>query len=111
MICQVIYIVYLYVLEETTMYRYLIYLMLFLLFFILQKKKKAYWLEILLLLSYILLVFDVKSLVPILIVSLCFGLCSMAKYKTMKNMPIGFIIGISTIVYGIVENWIEFWVV
>ncbi len=98
-------------LEKTTMYRYLIYLMLFLGLFILQKKKKAYWLEILLLLSYILLVFDVKSLVPILVVSMCLGFFSMVKYKTIRKIPMGFIIGISTIVYCIVENWIEFWIV
>lgn len=109
MICQLFYIVYLYVLEKTTMYRYLIYLMLFLGLFILQKKKKAYWLEILLLLSYILLVFDVKSLVPILVVSMCLAICLMAKYKTVKKLPIGFATGISTIVYCVVENWIEFW--
>lgn len=110
-ICQTIYMVYLYVLEETTMYRYIIYFILFIVLQILQKKKKAYWLEILLLLSYILLVFDFKSLVPIFGISLCLGLLFKVSHKKIQNMPMGFIIGISTIVYAIVENLIEFWII
>ncbi len=110
-ICQTLYIVYLYVLEHTTMYRYIIYFMLFIILWILQKKKKAYWLEILLLLSYILLVFDFKSLVPILVLTICVEQISKIKYKKIENMPIGFMIGISTIMYSIVENFIEFWII
>lgn len=54
-ICQLLYILYLYMVKQFNMYRYIIYFMLFIIMFIIHKKNKEnYITQILLLESYIL---------------------------------------------------------
>ena len=113
-ICQLFYMIYLYIIEKTSMYRYMIYFVLFMLLFILlailQKKKEHYILQILLLLTYIAWLLDWKAIVPICILSFVTTLIlHVISKKEYQLIPFGFAIGFSTIVYQIVENFIEFW--
>lgn len=108
-ICQVSYMIYLYIIEETIMYRYIIYLLVFMILFIslaiLQKKKEYYFGQVLLLFSYIVFVLDFKSILPIIVLSFILHIFSKTKDQKIR---FGFIISFSTIVYWIVENWIKF---
>ena len=115
-ICQTLYIVYLYVIEKTSIYRYIIYLILWIILLLFKFKQKGnYWLEVLLLLGYIGLVLGFSSLPWIGILSL--GLIGILRLicpqndQQIQNFPLGFSICFSTIVYAIVENFIEFWII
>lgn len=116
-LCQAGYMLYLYIIEATSMYRYYIYLGVFLILFIAcmilrKKKKEIYWLEILLLFSYILLVLNWKATLVIFILSfVVIAIWQMISKTKYQKIPFGFVIGISTIVCAIVENFIEFWIV
>lgn len=112
-ICQMLYILYLYVIEDASMYRYSIYFVLFFLIFSLNKKKDAYIFQVFNLCMYSMAVVGIKALMIILFLSM---LCTMLlhvlqkkKYANLKNIPVGFLIGILTIAYKIVENFVEFY--
>lgn len=114
-LCQVVYTVYLYVVRDVNIYRYIIYAILFILMFVLNwkisKKQENYLVQIVLLITYILFAVGEMALIPIGILSVlgCFILKIIGKnkekYRTMPEMPMGFVIGISTIVYKIVESF------
>ncbi len=111
-ICQTIYMLYLYIIENTSMYRYIIYMIVFVICWIvlriLGKEKQYYPLEIALLLSYILLVVKTESMLPILIFTIVLAILSAMR---KQKISLGFMISFFTIVYKIVENVIEFWII
>lgn len=118
MICQIVYIVYLYMIGMTSVYRYIIYLALFVLLEVIHKTKakENYGVEILLLLVYIGFVLEkqIGLLVILLgsfVISLGIHLVAKKKYPKITQIPMGFTIGISTIVYIIVQNFIKFYIV
>lgn len=116
---QAFYMLYLYIIEATSMYRYIIYFVIFVAlligYYILRKKKECYWLEIILFLSYLVLILELKAVAVIMILSLFFMLILRLmfpkKYEKITNIPWGFIIGCATIFYAIVENFLEFWMI
>lgn len=111
-ICQCLYILYLYIVEQANIYRYSIYFAIFIFLFVtnilVQKKKEAYFLQILLLLSYVLFVVGIKTILPIVLCSL-FVILILYFIKKDTKLPIGFAVCLSTIVYQIVENFIKFY--
>lgn len=116
-ICQALYILYLYIIEHPSMYRYSIYFALFILIFLInhikQKKKESYVLQFSLLLSYCLLIVDLKAMVYIFFFSMVLltilYFMTKQKNKMTRNMPFGFVMAFSTICYIIVENFIKFY--
>lgn len=116
-ICQTLYILYLYMIEHASMYRYSIYFVIFVVLFlihnILQRKKQIYGLQIAVLLSYCLLIVDLKAMLCILgitmILMLILQVRKNQKSKTTLKMPLGFGIAFSTICYSIVENFVKFY--
>lgn len=117
-ICQIIYMLYLYIIGKATMYRYIIYTVIFMVLWTISKistsKRKSYCIEIILLFSYILLALDFKNMILILVLSLifCFMLTIVLrkKHAKIKDVPFGFMISICTIVYVIAGNFIKFYV-
>ncbi len=116
-ICQMLYILYLYVIEDASMYRYSIYFAIFILIFslntFLNKKKDAYIFQVFNLCMYSMAILGIKALVIILFLSMpCIFLMHVMqkkKYANLKSVPMGFFIGIFTIAYKIVENFVEFY--
>ena len=111
-LCQMVYTVYLYVVRNVNIYRYIIYAILFVLVFLLNWKiSKNYFVQIMLLISYILLAVGMIAIPFIGIFSIIIlGILKWlgmrkSKYQTWQQMPVGFAIGISTIVYKIVESF------
>lgn len=110
-ICQTIYMVYLcVVMGGSSIYRYSIYLAIFAVLFLVltfwKSKQESYILQILLLVNYILYIAGFKAILFVLILGL---LCSIFYKKKSIQMPVGFIIGFSTVVYIIVENFLKFY--
>ena len=118
-ICQAGYILYLYVIGDASMYRYSIYFAIFILLFIinaiLQKKYENYFSQIVLLCGYVFAVLGLKAVCIIGLLSIIFALVlphiAKKKYVSFEKVPIGFIIGIFTVAYKIVENFIEFYII
>lgn len=116
-ICQALYILYLYIIEQASMYRYSIYFAIFILLFlvtrIIQKKRERYGLQIAVLFSYCLLILDLKAIPYILVLNMILMLIlhfkKSPKSKKITNMPLGFGVAFSTICYIIVENFIKFY--
>lgn len=112
-ISQGLYMLYLYIVKNINIHRYVIYLILFIILFITNKfvKKENYSLQLLLLGSYILFVTGEKAILFVGILSIfTFGFLKIIerkKYQTMQQISCGYITGISTIVYQIVEKLIE----
>lgn len=110
-VCQVIYILYLYMIEKASVYRYIIYFAIFMILWktvrYLEKKKLYGWLEVILLICYINFALGIK--VTLLSLGVAVLLLLFSKTKLQKQ-PLGLIIGISTISCQIVENFIEFWI-
>lgn len=119
MICQAIYILYLYVIEDPSMYRYSIYFALFILLFIvnsiLRKKKSNYFIQMVILCFYVMAVLGIQTLGMVVLLSsvmwLIFAFLDKEKYGNWKKVPFGFIITCSTVVCKIVENFIEFYII
>lgn len=113
-ICHTIYILYLYIVEKTNIYRYAIYIMLFVITyiinFIMQKKKDNYVLQVILLLEYLLLVLTLKE-VAFTFINALILICSIAllKKQKIKDLPIGFFFCILAIIAEIANNFIEFY--
>lgn len=111
-ISQTMYMLYLSIIEQASMYRYNIYFIIFILLWIvlvlLERQQQHYSIEIVLLLSYIVLVVKTASMLPILIFT--FVLAILSKMRKQK-VPLGFMISFFTIGYKIVENIIEFWII
>lgn len=112
-VAQLIYILYLYIIGATSIYRYSIYMLLFLIILlinsILQKKGENYNFQILTLYMYILAITGEKALLVIAIVEILVSkILNLQKDK--KTNP-GFIICLCTICYKIVENIILYWIV
>lgn len=113
-ICQLIYILYLCVVLKNSVYRYIIYFLIFIVMFIIikliERNKKNYLLEIILLISYILLVVDYYLIVPTIVLSailaMILSIISKEKYGKISKSPIGFVLGMSTICNIIVNNFI-----
>ena len=113
-IMQIIYILYLYIMEKSSIYRYGIYFGIFILIYIinkiLQKKKENYFLEILLLISYILFTCLEKcTIVTILCTVIIILLAKMCRKKEFQKISIGFYLGTFAIILKIVENYIIFY--
>lgn len=116
-LCQLVYMLYLYVIGATSMYRYIIYFILiagiFILLKIVPNKFRNYWMETALLLIYIELIINLRGMLLIvflsIMVSFVLRIVEKQKYPTIKQTPMGFILSFSTIVYMIVENFIKFW--
>lgn len=112
-ICQVAYTVYLYVVRKINIYRYIIYAILFMIVFVLNlkisKKQENYLVQILFLVTYIVFAVGEMAVIPISIFTVigCFILkiSGKEKYQSIQKIPMGFAIGISTIVYKIVESF------
>lgn len=112
MVCQMIYIAYLYMVKKINVYRYIIYLIVFVFLWLANRKNpESYGIQILLLVNYILFAIGEYLLLPI-----CFMSCMVvvilklvgvkkAKYQLAAEIPLGFAIGISTITCQIVENF------
>ena len=117
-VCQAIYMVYLYLVDEASMYRYIIYFAIFMAIFMaikfVEKTKKNYTLEVILLFSYILFILDFYAIIPIIILSLIFAfvlhMIGKEKYSDIRKIPVGFVLGFSTICYTIVQNFIIYWI-
>jgi len=111
-ICQCIYILYLYMIEGASIYRYSIYFAIFILFyivnFIFRENKNTYAFEIFLLLSYILFIVGIKAIIPVILGSFIITLVFFI-FKKDKKIPVGFCVCFSTIVCKIVENFIGFY--
>ncbi len=112
-ISQVLYMLYLYIVKNINIHRYVIYLILFVTLFVINRfmKKANYKIQLLLLASYILFALGEKAIGFVGILSI-FGLgflkiIGRKKYQTIQEVPCGYIIGISTIVYQIVEKLVE----
>ena len=106
-ITQIIYILYLYIIEKyTSMYRYSIYMLIFIIIFVFsvisQKKKENYKIQLLTLFTYILTIIDIKGIIFVTSVEILYQIS--AKIKKTKNLSPGFIACISAICYKIVEN-------
>ncbi len=112
-ISQVLYMLYLYIVKNINIHRYVIYLVMFILLFVMNKwgKKENYGWQLMMLGSYILFALGAKALGLIAILTLVWGLLKMVgnkKYgKKIQEIPCGYMIGISTIVYQIVEKLVE----
>lgn len=113
-VTQLMYILYLYMIDKTSIYRYSIYFAIFILLLIIDilvtKKKENYLIEITALSGYILAVLGIGRLGIILGVSLVIceilHLCKKNQYGTLNQIPIGFVISVITIVYKIIENFV-----
>ena len=105
-ICQMLYILYLYIIKSSIVYRYSIYFAIFVGLFallaIFPKTRKVYGYQVLVLCAYIVAVLGIKAMVPIWIGSLII-ICILPKEKK----TIGFAIALSTIGYKIVDNFLE----
>lgn len=118
-ICQAVYILYLYVIGDASMYRYSIYFAIFVLLFIinmiLQKKKESYFPQIMLFCGYIMAVLGAKNIGIIIVLSAVvvaiLPYVAKKKYNSLDKIPVGFVIGIFTIVCEIVENFMEFYII
>ena len=112
-ICQLIYILYLCVILKNSVYRYIIYFLIFIIMFIviklIERNKKNYILEILLMVSYILLIADyliISIIILSVILSIILHFISKEKYEKISKIPIGFVLGMSTICNIIVYNFV-----
>ena len=80
-----------------------------------KKCKEIYFLEVILLISYILFALDFKAILPIIVISLILipilRIANKEKYKIISQIPMGFLISFSAIFYKIVENFIEFYII
>lgn len=116
-ICQAIYMLYLYIIEDASMYRYIIYFGIFVVLwvanYVMQKRRENYFSEVILLLSYIVFVLDLKLILPIVAISfismMILRLVEKGKYATIEKMPIGFCLCFATILCKIMANFIEFY--
>lgn len=117
-ICQAMYILYLYVIEEPSMYRYSIYFAIFVLLFILnnllhRKKAQSYFFQVFNLCLYIMASLGVKALGLIylftMIVILFLYFLPKGRRKKLSNIAFGFIIAILAIAYPIIENFVQFY--
>ncbi len=111
-ICQMVYIVYLYIFEtKFNIYRYGIYILFLILLFILEKfvKNKKYLIELLILISYINLCISTNYTIIALIISFIvwtfFNIINKIKKKEIIKLNIGAIIGICTIIVEIMKNY------
>lgn len=114
MICQSIYILYLYIIEETSVYRYIIYVILFLILYIIllfqQKKKTQDTLQVLLFLAYLQMVIQPQKILFIIVLtSLLVFLWKKSTKKEARKIPVGFFLSIFSILTILIGNWIEFW--
>ena len=113
-IVEWIYILYLYIIEHTSIYRYSIYGAIFILMYIInyivQKKKENYIMQVLLLITYTCFVLGWKVLILSVVVSIAVGaVLTMIQKKNFLEIKIGFVFGLCTIVCEIVENFIIFY--
>lgn len=124
-IAQVIYILYLYIFEQINIYRYGIYLILLIILSIIAYFNPKYIIQNLIYLTYIMLfINNLNILVIILLTILLYGIELIVKkiiwlIDNMKNIkkdinklskfqtPIGFYIGISSIITVIIQNFIK----
>ena len=116
-ICQIVYIVYLYIFElKFNIYRYGIYILLIILLFVIRRfiKNNKYLVEILILVSYINLCIGTEYTFITLIISSIVYFIQMLIKKIRKNrriklLNIGAIIGICTVIVEIVKNYYIFY--
>lgn len=126
---QGIYILYLYITLKSGMYRYGMYLMLMIVFcvidtfFLKSKAESKYTLEVLMLVSYIGSVLGSELLLIVVALAVIFIILNQVFAHIVKNakdkpdilqenfipqVRIGFFLGISTIIVGIVETFLRF---
>ena len=108
LITNLLYILYLYIIEDPSIYRYSIYMLIFLLTFTLnafsQKKQENYNLQIITLLTYILAITGLKAAIIISVVEII--LQKIIKATNKNNITLGFIACICAICCKIVEKFI-----
>lgn len=113
-IFESVYILYLYIIENTSIYRYSIYFAIFVLlsiaylWYVKKKKSTNYCLQILLLITYVFYIVNLKIAFGIGIASVISLLICKMFHKDRK-VPVGFVIGLFTILGLIVENQIKFY--
>lgn len=112
LITNIIYILYLYVIDNASIHRYSIYMLIFIIIFtiniILQKKNESYKFQILTLTAYITTIIGIRGAIVILVVEILHKIIS--KKLKIQNANPGFIICLFTICYKIVENIITYWI-
>lgn len=110
-IVQMVYILYLYMIGASSIYRYSIYMIIFFIILIinaiLQKRKSSYNFELLTLLAYILMIIGVKGAISVILVEIIHQ--AIEKVKKTKIINPGFMLCIFAICYKIVENFIIFY--
>ena len=112
-VCQIVYIVYLYIFEtKFNIYRYGIYILFIFLLYVLRNfiKNEKYLIEILILISYINLCISTNYTIIVLIISSFVFIIQMIISKLRKNndakfLNIGAILGICTVIVEIVKNY------
>ena len=113
LITNIIYILYLYIIENASVYRYSIYMLIFIIIFtiniILQKKKEKYKFQVITLITYISTIIGIRGVILTLVVEIIHQIIS-KNTKIGKTNP-GFIVCLFTICYKIVENIITYWIV
>ena len=115
-ISQTIYILYLYIFESINIHRYGIYLIILIILSIFTLKYKKYIMQNLIYLTYIMLFINNLNIIFVIIISLLIyailyiiSIGSDASVHPLKKqIPIGFCIGISSIITVIIQNFINY---
>jgi len=106
-ICQILYMLYLYIVRDFNMYRYIIYFIVFIILLIFSNtKSQFYQLQLLSLIAYILFAIGEKALIPIISTFVILEIVSIVRNCKKISLPCGYILGLSTICYKIVDNFI-----
>ena len=116
LVMQIVYILYLYIVGSANMYRYSIYFVTFILLFLIavfvQKKKEIYWLQVFVLLAYIMAILGIRAIGIICGLSFVFiNIWYFIKKQKYSEIPAGFVIAMLTIGYKLVENFIQFYII
>lgn len=116
-VCQMLYILYLYIIEDASRYRYSIYFAIFVLLFIintiLQKRKENYFFQVFTLCFYVQAILGIKATIIILLFSMIsrsiYYALKKEKYRKVSDVPVGFFIAVVTVTYTIAKNFVEFY--
>ena len=113
-IMQGLYILYLYIVNQTSMYRYGMYLCIMICFYIIDtvSRKKTgqskYLLQILMLCLYIGAVLGIKLLGVIVVLALIMMFFDYLHKKNIKETRVGFLLGMSAIFIAIIQTFITY---
>lgn len=113
-IMQGLYILYLYIVNQTSMYRYGMYLCIMICFYIIDtvsiKKtgQSKYLLQVLMLCSYIGAVLGIKLLGIVVVLALIMIFFDYLHKKNIKETRVGFLLGMSAILIAILQTFITY---